>query len=125
MLYKKDYVQKDPEEFLVEKEQEIRKTIMKVYNRKRKDFATDDEYDVYLEDIEDKISVLTDVESTDEKKQFIKEVIRLERTKNTQRIANSNAHVEEQLKLFKQVVECHQKSYKNYTLLNSVAFKKE
>lgn len=68
MLYKSNYVQSDPDEFLVINDSRIRKEVLKIYNLKRKDFKSDQDFDEYLEQIEDKIFILNDIDSTKEDK---------------------------------------------------------
>ena len=45
-------------EDVVRQENGIRRTIKKIYNKGRHNFATDEEYDDYLEEVEDKIATL-------------------------------------------------------------------
>ena len=42
-------------EYLDSKEQDVRKRVLGAYNKKRRDFPTEELYDVYLEQIEEKI----------------------------------------------------------------------
>ena len=88
VLLRKDYVQKDPEIYLVEKETEIRKQVLKIYNLRRNDFATAEEYDEYLETIEDLIFVLVDQDATEAEKQQVRDKMKKEKIKNAQKIAN-------------------------------------
>jgi hypothetical protein len=49
---------------LVKSEDDERNRVLKVFNKKRKDFSSQDEYDSYLEKAEDYIFVLVDKKST-------------------------------------------------------------
>jgi hypothetical protein len=45
----------------INNERRARSKIMQAYGKRRSDFETESEWDDYLEEIEDKIEVLTDV----------------------------------------------------------------
>ena len=74
MLTKKDFIDCDPDKDAVIKEDSIRKWITEVFNKKRKDFASAEEYDCYLEMIEDYIFVLGDPDSSVEETNKIREI---------------------------------------------------
>jgi len=52
-LMKKDFSNKSQLEQVYESDKKIRCRIIKVFNKTQKDFATDDEYNSYLEEVED------------------------------------------------------------------------
>ena len=56
---------------MVNKEKSIRSTIKSIYNKGRQDFATEDEYNDYLEEIEDKVYTLTSNEVSDAEKKAV------------------------------------------------------
>jgi len=45
---------------MVKQEKSIRGQVMKIYNKKQTDFLSIDDYDTYLEQIEDMIYILVD-----------------------------------------------------------------
>lgn len=96
-MHKKDYQKYEPIERLVLKDNERRKLIKRIYNKTRKDFASEDDYNDYLEEIEDKIFALNDPETSKEEKQKISQKINADRQKMDQQneIANQNAKNEE------------------------------
>lgn len=83
MLLKRDYVQKDPQEYLVDNEVNVKRTVLAVFNLRRKDFATQDEYDLYLDKIEEMVCKLMDPEATDEEKTSVRQFIDTEKIKHS------------------------------------------
>lgn len=75
MLAKRDYVQKDPQEYQVDNELNVRREILAIFNLKRKDFSNIDEYDHYLEKIEEMVFALVDSESSQEQKQAVRQFV--------------------------------------------------
>ena len=62
---------------------------MQIYNKRRQDFKTDDEYDTYLEQIEDKIYILLSHHTSDNDKKKVKNEIHDYKTKMEQQISNA------------------------------------
>ena len=82
----------------MDNELNVRREILAIFNQKRHDYP--EEYDVYLEKIEDMVHTLVSSESTPEEKQAVRQFIDLEKIRNSQRIANANAYNAEQLHMF-------------------------
>ncbi len=55
-----------PEQYEFQRDAHIRARVKKIYNKQRRDFETDDDYDAYLEEIEDKIQALLDNRNADQ-----------------------------------------------------------
>ena len=83
-MLRKDYQKFEPIERLVSKDNERRMKIKKIYNKTRQDFASEDEYNDYLEEIEDKIFALNDPDTSKEEKQRIVAKIDADRRKMDQ-----------------------------------------
>lgn len=72
MLLKREYVQKDPQEYQVDNELNIRREILAIFNMKRRDFTNEEDYDNYLEKIEEMVFTLVDSESSLEQKSAVR-----------------------------------------------------
>ena len=72
MLLKREYVQKDPQEYQVDNELNVRREILAIFNMKRRDFPNEEDYDNYLEKIEEMVFTLVDSESSLEQKSAVR-----------------------------------------------------
>ena len=82
------------------------------FNKKRKDFASEDDYNLYLEDIEDKIFKLCD--GSEDEKTRVKKEIKDYQARNGQSIAINNIKRAEQLKILEQMVKIENKKLSYY-----------
>lgn len=57
--------------------------MLKIYNRKQRDFNLQEEYDDYQEMIEDLIMVLADPDAGEQEKQKVRDQMRNEKVKNS------------------------------------------
>lgn len=80
LLRKQDYLKKHLEEDLVQRENKCRSEVLKVFNYKRIDFETQEQYDAYLEKVEDYIFTLS--EGTDDEKKAVRHQLQIEYRKN-------------------------------------------
>jgi len=106
-LREKEYLEKRPEEDFCDRECEVRKLFLKVFNKKSKDFASEDQYDSYLEKVEDMIAAMVDRTTSEQDKLRIKKLYEDEKRVNGQAIGNKNAESEEQMKIFKSIADLH------------------
>ena len=97
MLLKREYVQKEPQEYQVDNELNVRREILTIFNSKRRDFPNSEDYDNYLEKIEEIVFTLVDSESSVEQKSAVRQFVDSEKMRNSQRIANANAFNAEQV----------------------------
>ena len=97
MLLKREYVQKEPQEYQVDNELNVRREILTIFNSKRRDFPNSEDYDNYLEKIEEIVFTLVDSESSAEQKSAVRQFVDSEKMRNSQRIANANAFNAEQV----------------------------
>jgi CDK-activating kinase assembly factor MAT1 len=97
MLLKREYVQKEPQEYQVDNELNVRREILAIFNSKRRDFPNIEDYDNYLEKIEEIVFTLVDSESSVEQKSAVRQFVDSEKMRNSQRIANANAFNAEQV----------------------------
>ena len=67
-MLRRDYQKYESIEKVVEKDNERRKKMTKIYTKTLKDFASDAEYNDYLEEIEDKIFAFNDPDTSKEEK---------------------------------------------------------
>ena len=97
MLLKREYFQKEPQEYQVDNELNVRREILAIFNSKRRDFPNSEDYDNYLEKIEEIVFTLVDSESSVEQKSAVRQFVDSEKMRNSQRIANANAFNAEQV----------------------------
>ncbi|KAG5678710.1 hypothetical protein PVAND_008358 [Polypedilum vanderplanki] len=97
---------------MVEKELEIRKRILKDYNKKEEDFATLEEYNAYLEEIEEIIFNLCnniDILETNKRIEQYKKENREITMKNRQKISREEYELEMLLEQEKEIAEIRKK----------------
>lgn len=97
---------------MVEKELEIRKRILKDFNKKEEDFASLDDYNMYLEEIEDIIYNLChniDILETNKRIEQYKKDNRDQIVKNRQKISKEELEIEILLEQEKEMTEIRKK----------------
>ncbi|CDW72314.1 menage a trois 1 [Stylonychia lemnae] len=100
-LKKSDYTEQTIEEYQFDRDFKIRDKIMKIYNKKRIDFPSLDQYYQYLEDVEDKIQKLIDGEEVE---RIDKEILEYKK-RNKDQISIANLKKEEQLKALQLMIK--------------------
>ena len=94
----------------MEREHQARQYIKKIYNKTRDHFESDDAYDTYLEEIEDKIFLLSSSDrSLQDDKRRLQNQLNRDKQEQSQDIANIKAKNQEQMKQFRMLVNLHQK----------------
>jgi CDK-activating kinase assembly factor MAT1 len=63
--------------------------VLRTFNYNRKDFENQEQYDEYLEKVEDYIFTLT--EGTDDEKNAVRQILKKELQKNSQNISNKKS----------------------------------
>lgn len=76
LLSRKDFQKHESLETFVKRETDCRRRVKNIYNKARQDFDTDDQYDDYLEQIEDKVFKLSSKETSPEERQALRNQIK-------------------------------------------------
>ncbi|CAG9310564.1 MNAT1 [Blepharisma stoltei] len=97
-LKRVDFSSRYLEEKEVDKENEIRREVLNVYNKLEDDFTDRESYDAYLEMIEDMIYEYISQKNSD----IIKKKLDLERQNNIQEITQNESRKEEELRVMRE-----------------------